>query len=102
MAPRLFLDHGPVVTSDVDIDAQDLASGLFRIEHLSALSAIAEVEHGQHRSAEDQRAAMSDAGLNNEVGFGLPDQLADCHHVSRHLNDRASEPGKIVHVAFAK
>ena len=52
----------------------------------------------EHRRREDQRAAVRDAGLDDQLGLQRPDQLLHRDDVLRVLDDRPAEPGEVVRV----
>ena len=68
------------------------------VEYRALLGGIAVIEQGEHGGAEDQRSAVGDAGLDDQVGLDLPDDLLYRHHVLWLLDDRAAEPGEVVGV----
>src|SRR5690606_34182072 len=57
-------------------------------------------QHGQLRSAEDERPAMGDAGLDDEIGPGGPDDLLYRLNILRVLDDWPSHPVEIVDIPF--
>ena len=69
--------------ANVDVDA----------EHSAAVA-----EQLQHRRVKDQRTAVGDARLDDEIRLSCPNDLLHCHEVLRKLNDRPAEPREVVRV----
>ena len=75
------LNLGAVVIANININT----------EHTAVIA-----EQLQHRRVKDQRTAMRDTGLNNEIRLGVPNDFLQRREILRKLNDRATEPGEIV------
>ena len=75
-------DGGAVVRPDLDVDA----------DHPALLHGFAE------GGVEDQRAAMGDAGLDDDVRLHPVDDFLDTHHVFGKLDDWPAHPGEAVDV----
>ena len=71
------LDRRAVVRPDVDVDAEHLAAGHARVERPARGDGIAAIQQCQHGRAENQRAAMGDARLDDEVRAAR-DQISSC------------------------
>ena len=93
---RMRLDRRPVVRTDIDVDTHDKTLRAARIHELAQFDRIAVVQQRQHRSAEDQRSAVSDAGFYDHIRSDLPDQFLHRHNVLRILDDRAAKRGEMV------
>ena len=74
----------PVVLADFDVDADHEAIAAEQLED---------------RRRERQRAAVGDAGLDDDLRLDSPDQLLDRDDVLRVLDDRQAEPVEVVRVA---
>jgi len=83
----VLLDLAAVVAPDVDVHP-----------HHEAVAAE-DLEQGRRV---DQRAAVRDAGLDDEVGAHLPDELLNGEEVLRQLDDGPAEPAEVVRVAPAR
>ena len=71
-----------VVGADIDIDA----------EHLAVSHQLAQ------RGVVDQRAAMRDAGFDDQVRSHVPQDFLHGDHVLRVLDDRPAHPSEIIGV----
>src|SRR6476620_384440 len=76
----MSLDLGTVFGSQLDVHA-DRASCPQRFEH---------------RRIEDQRAAVGDSRLDDDVRLDMKDELLQSNDVLGQLDDRAAEPGEAV------
>ncbi|MNN82493.1 hypothetical protein D3C81_1994310 [compost metagenome] len=52
----------------------------------------------QQRGVVDNRTAVSDAALDDQIRFDLPDDLLHRHHVLWQLDDRTAHPREVVAV----
>ncbi len=100
-AHGMRVERFAVVGPYINVDADHLAPGPGRVDHLTGFSRIAVVEQRQHRRAENQRAAVGDAGLDDEVGLDLPDEFLGGDDILRVLDDRTTEPREIIRILIA-
>ena len=94
------LDGSAVVGADIDVDAKHFAARDFRIEFLARLNSFTHIQHGQQGGAEDERAAVGDAGFDDEIGLDLPDQFLHGDHVNGRLDNWPTHAFKVIHVSI--
>jgi hypothetical protein len=85
---RMGFDRRAVVGADVDVDAQHPCIGR------TAAGGV-ELQHG---GRENERAAVGDARLDDQLGLRGPDDLLHGHHVLGVLDDGPAQPFEVVGV----
>ena len=83
-------DGGAVVGPDVNIDTQHFALRVSGVKHGARFNGVTQIKLRQHRSTEDQRTPMCDAGFDDQVWLDLPDEFLNGDHVLGILDDGAA------------
>jgi len=89
-------DGGAVMGADVDVDAEHAPLGVCWVQWRALLHRVAVVQQREHGGAEDQRAAVGDAGFDDEVWLDLPDEFLHRPYIVRNLNCWPTHPSKVI------
>src|SRR6185437_1735123 len=91
---RRAFDHVQAFTHGVPFDGLTVPSANIDIDAYN----FAMPKEFKQRRVVDDRTAMGNARLDDEIGANVPDDLLHRHHVLWKLDDRAPHPGEVVGV----
>ena len=95
---RVRLDSGTVMGANINVNAQHLAAGDFRVEYLAGFDGVAHIQQRQQRGAKNERTAVGNPGFNDQVRLNLPNQFLHGHHILGILDNGAALPGEIIRI----